>query len=337
MARKKKIVPVKAKPGRKPIVRRKSYTIALKEKVRAWHLHDNLGATAVKRKLLVEHNLEVSLSTIVSWWSPKILAQIENIAPDRLNVQDTRINPIQRPDIVVDTERVLFRKVIANKGTGLPYTRTAMQVLAINIFNKLCTFNLYDKEGQRKQRDVEISENVMQAAQKPTVAHKYLARHSKKTEWHKSERVQRNIPTGKSVPKPCEHCPRIFKSSISLTLHCYWHTCRDNSKATVAEDADDLSDECYSSGEEEEYSDVDYRFVASPGWIKNFLYRYDLDNYKMKGEKGSADYDAIQPWITGWLKTLYADCALYNKTLPQLLTVIVNFDECGIQYKSIPQ
>ena len=57
----------------------------------------------------------------------------------------------------------------------------------------------------------------------------------------------------------------------------------------------------------------------------------------MKGGKGSADYDAIEPWITGWLKTLYADCVLYKKNLPQLLIVIVNFDECGFQYKSIPQ
>ena len=103
------------------------------------------------------------------------------------------------------------------------------------------------------------------------------------------------------------------------------------------EDADDPSEEDFSSDEEEENSDVEYRFVASPGWIKNFLDRYDLDINKMKREKGCADFDAIEPWITGWLKTLFADYVLYRKNLPQLLIVIVNFDECGFQYKSIPQ
>ena len=101
--------------------------------------------------------------------------------------------------------------------------------------------------------------------------------------------------------------------------------------------ADCPSEQDYSSDEEEDNSDVDYRFVASPGWIKNFLYRYELENYKMQREKGSVNYDAFKPWITEWLKTLYADCVLYKKNLPQLLTVIVNFDECAIKYKSIPQ
>ena len=40
-----------------------------------------------------------------------------------------------------------------------------------------------------------------------------------------------------------------------------------------------------------------YRFVASPGWVKNFNNRHNLGHYKMKGEKGSADYDAVDPWV----------------------------------------
>ena len=76
------------------------------------------------------------MSTIVSWWSPKTLSEIENIASDRLNVEDRRYNPKQRPDVLVDTEKVLYRKVLANKGTGMPYTKNVMQLLGINIFNK---------------------------------------------------------------------------------------------------------------------------------------------------------------------------------------------------------
>ena len=51
MARKKKLTQVKAKPGRKPKVRRQSYSIEIKEKARAWHKHDHLGATQVKKKI----------------------------------------------------------------------------------------------------------------------------------------------------------------------------------------------------------------------------------------------------------------------------------------------
>ena len=38
-----------------------------------------------------------------------------------------------------------------------------------------------------------------------------------------------------------------------------------------------------------------------------------------------------------WLKSLAEDCAFYSQSLAQLMTIIINFDEAGIQYKSIPQ
>ena len=153
--------------------------------------------------MLEEYNLTVALSTIVSWWSPKTLSEIENVASDRLNVEDTRINHKQRPDVLVDTERVLYRKVVANKGTGLPYTKTVMQLLAINIFNKLCSLNLYNESGQRKSPNIEVGEEILQAVQYPLLAHKYLARNNKKTEWHKSCNVRHNVSLGRTVPKPC--------------------------------------------------------------------------------------------------------------------------------------
>ena len=46
---------------------------------------------------------------------------------------------------------------------------------------------------------------------------------------------------------------------------------------------------------------------------------------------------AINPWIMDWLKSLAEDCALYSQSLAQLMTIILNFDEAGIQYKYIPQ
>ena len=65
------------------------------------------------------------------------MAKVENIAHDILNVQDTQYNPTQRPDVLVNTEKILHRKVLANMETVLPYTKCVMQLLAVNIFHKL--------------------------------------------------------------------------------------------------------------------------------------------------------------------------------------------------------
>ena len=73
----------------------------------------------------------------------KIMAVVNVTAPDRLNVRDTRRNPTQRPDVLIDTERVLARKVVANMSTGLSYTNAVLNILAVTIFHKLVSLNLY--------------------------------------------------------------------------------------------------------------------------------------------------------------------------------------------------
>ena len=80
------------------------------------------------------------------------------------------------------------------------------------------------------------------------------------------------------------------------------------------------------------------RFVASPGWIQKFMARHNVARLKMKGEKGSADHEAIEPWINEWLAFLHAEYVIkHHKTLKQVISIIINFDECGFQYKSLPQ
>ena len=37
-----------------------------------------------------------------------------------------------------------------------------------------------------------------------------------------------------------------------------------------------------------------------------------------------------------WLRRLYEDCLLHDHSLTQLMSIIVNFDECVIKYNSIP-
>ena len=83
------------------------------------------------------------------------------MASDRINVKDKKINPKQRPDVIVDMEKILVRKVIGIKLTGLPYTREIVQKLAIHIFHKLLGYNLYNVFGQRIHPDQEIDEIIV--------------------------------------------------------------------------------------------------------------------------------------------------------------------------------
>ena len=105
------------------------------------------------------------------------------------------------------------------------------------------------------------------------------------------------------------------------------------------DDPDDLMgvDNNNNNSEDEETSASDFTFVASPGWVSKFMVRFDFGRFKMKGEKGSADHRAIDPWIHEWLTFLHTHYVLQeHKTLRQVIN-IVNFDECGFQYKSLPQ
>ena len=99
----------------------------------------------IKKKLLEEDRLDIAMSTLSTWWSPSTMEKVENIAPDRINVNDVRYNPKQTPDVIVDMERILARKVIAIRVNGLPFSREILQILAIHIFHKLIGYNLYNE------------------------------------------------------------------------------------------------------------------------------------------------------------------------------------------------
>ena len=59
---------------------------------------------------------------------------------------------------------------------------------------------------------------------------------------------------------------------------------------------------------------------------------------KMKGEKGSADHEAVDPWVHEWLTFLHTNYVLrHHKTLKQVIDIIITFDECDFQYKALPQ
>ena len=115
----------------------------------------------IRKRLKDLHQMDVACSTLSTWWNPQNLEKVGNMASDRINVKDRRINPKQRPDVVVDMEKILARKVIAIKLIGLPYTREIVQIFAIHIFHKLLSYNFYNALGQRINPDQEIDEEII--------------------------------------------------------------------------------------------------------------------------------------------------------------------------------
>ena len=146
-----------------------------------------------------------------------------------------------------------------------------------------------------------------------------MCKSNNKTEHHKSKCTSKNLALAGYL---CKLCPRKFKSEVNLTLHIYWHTIE-----TQASDDVDFDEPMGNYDNEDEGQ---FRFTASPGWVYNFLKRHELGKLKMKGEKGSADHDAVTPWVLEWLTFLHTEYVLkYQKTLQQVKIIIVNFDECG--------
>ena len=90
-------------------------------------------------------------------------------------------------------------------------------------------------------------------------------------QYHKSTNGRRNVST---VSNPCKLCPRRFKSNVNLTLHVYWHTINNQERAQERDDDPDDPMEVIESYDEDE--DELYRFAASPGWVSNFLARYNI-------------------------------------------------------------
>ena len=74
-------------------------------------------------------------------------------------------------------------------------------------------------------------------------------------------------------------------------------------------------------------------FKASLGWVQKFVKRNGLGSYILKGEKGSNDYEAAVAFTAEFTKYLAKEEFI---TVKNVLKIMINFDEGGIQYKSIP-
>ena len=178
-------MPPKKKPtsknDRKVPAKLQSYSIRLKTLAIAWKREDKMTTSQIKKKTKELYQRDVPDSTLATWWCPKNLLVVDSLPPDRLDVDDRRINPSQRPDVLVDMEKILKRKVIGIKLTGIPYTREVIQLLAIQIFQKLISFDLYNVKGKRKDPTQVLDERIINSVQHnfiPNIWHRVQERQS---------------------------------------------------------------------------------------------------------------------------------------------------------------
>ena len=200
---------------------RQKYPLRIKFMAIGWKTKDNMSPKDIRAKLKADFDVVVTPSTLAGWYTDEMVKKFNNMATDRIMVPDVRHNPKQRPDILVDMEQILSRKCDAVARTGVPYIHSVIRLLALHIYHKLLASNLYDLHGQRKQQDMVLDEELINAVEHARLLTRYMASSSKKTEYHKSIKVHRN---SEDTRYNCTQCERSFKSDINFTLHVYWHT-----------------------------------------------------------------------------------------------------------------
>ena len=133
--------------------------------------------------------------------------------------------------------------------------------------------------------------------------------------------------------------------------HVLWHTTLDAAAADVAASLEDDSRELASVFDDiqneldvplpttttntRQSADGGYKsFVASSGWCSRFLTRNELGNYMLTGEKASNDYPAAEKFRKDFT-TYLAECP--EISVKSVITIVINFDEGGVQFRSLPQ
>ena len=177
-------VPRVTGPGNK----RKRYTTTQKHEVYKWKVVNNMSLKNIQKKFKEVYKIDAAPGTLAGFYNTEMQRRFSNIAMDRINVNDVRFNPKQRPDVLVDLERILTRRCNAVGRTGIPYIWKIAQMLAIHIFNKLVRTQSYTPQGQRKEQNKPLPDELISNVEQSKVVAKYMAKSSKITEYHKSEK-----------------------------------------------------------------------------------------------------------------------------------------------------
>ena len=247
---------------------RSHYAMELKRQVWWWRNKDNLTLKQLKAKIKEKYKDTIPDGTLCGFYNAKFDEYFNKTAEDRAKVKDTRLNPIQRPDIVLEVENILARRCMVVARTGLPYVARIARLLGLHIYHQLLLTVIFDINGQRKKQDQPLEVEMILSVQANTLITKHMAKSNKTTEFHKSIDPAKNTDKAK---RKCNQCCRLFESDINFTLHLFWHSCTSRSKIARQISNSQREDEDEEEEEEEEEDeetptgeDKVFTFKASP-------------------------------------------------------------------------
>ena len=127
------------KSGQVPSYRRR-YSLEMKHKVLHWRYHEKLSLKQIKVKFQETFGVTVPDGTLCAFY--------------------TGSNPQQRPDIVVDMEKLLARRCVEMYvRTGSPYDSRMVRLIGLKIYDQLMKTGIYDSKGQRNDQDKPLDED----------------------------------------------------------------------------------------------------------------------------------------------------------------------------------
>merc|ERR1712215_595680 len=103
----------------------------MKYQVYCWQTYQKCSLKEIKRKVKEKYGKDVPDGTLCGFYRGNLHEYFNKTAEDRLKVKDFRINPKQRPDIVLDMESILARSCVAVARTGLPYVTRIARLLGL--------------------------------------------------------------------------------------------------------------------------------------------------------------------------------------------------------------
>ena len=75
------------------------------------------------------------------------------------------------------------------------------------------------------------------------------------------------------------------------------------------------------------------KIKASNGWLEKFKFRHNITKVAMVDEKGSCDHEAAEEYVSD-LRRHLIECGYLPQ---QVMEMLINIDECGLQWKSLPK
>ena len=310
--------------------KRKRYNIHYKQ--HAQRLKDQgLTLKQISEWFQKEFNEVIKKSTLCTWYNSNNVEKFKGLGVIHKDTNDTCYTPSQRPAILLDLERVLKVHIIKAQSVGMPMTQQGIRYHALTFFDRLKTLNIYDTNGARLPNCVVLTQNYIDCTLRlkpdvPKVTNPDDPLYENSEDMETNDFVVSSLAT--DDVHVCALCHKRMGNYHAFLDHVMWHTNEnvENVAATIDLEGTPLPNPTT--------KDLYHTFKASAGWCSNFITRNKLGSYTLSGEKASNDYVRAAAFKKDFTTHM---SLLPEITVETVIKVLINCDEGGLQYRSIPQ